>query len=136
VLALEAAVANRKWRYVGSTDLIARLRLGELGSHTAVIDVKTGGSGVWPETCLQVAGYRACEVMLDPDGREVPMIATEAGYALWLGDDGSYEFLPLECGDDVFRVFLHVGRVAEFMRREKDALIGLALAAPAAEASA
>lgn len=132
-LAVEAAVGSRRWWYAGTFDLVARFRNPDMVS---LIDVKTGGSGVWPETCLQVAAYRAAEVMLQ-GGREVPMIPTTAGHALWLADDGTYEFLPLESGPDVFAVFLHVAHVAGFMGRDKDDLIGLPLAAPErAEATA
>jgi hypothetical protein len=127
-LAVEAPVVNRRWRYGGSFDLLAGFR-GELIS---LIDIKTGGSGVWPETCLQIAAYRAAEAMVDDSGREMPMPATNAGHALWLGDDGSYEFLPVESGPDIFAVFLHVAHVAGFMERKKDDLIGLPLAAPEA----
>ena len=58
------------------------------------------------------------------------MPATDAGYALWLGDDGSYELLPVESGADIFAVFLHAAHVAAFCGRPKDDLIGLPLPAP------
>jgi hypothetical protein len=127
-IAVEGPVANRRWRYGGSFDLLAHFRRAGLIS---LVDIKTGGSGVWPETCLQIAAYRAAEVMLDVDGREVRMPHTDAGHALWLGDDGSYELLPIESGPDVFAVFLHVCHVAQFMTIAKDELIGLPLEAPA-----
>jgi hypothetical protein len=130
-IAVEGPCVNRRWRYAGTFDLLARLR-GELVS---MVDIKTGGSGVWPETCLQIAAYRAAEAMLDADGREVPMPVTDAGHALWLGDDGTYELLPVESGPDIFSVFLHVCHVAGFMDRKKDDLIGLPLAAPTEVAS-
>jgi hypothetical protein len=125
-IAVEAAIANRTRRYAGTFDLLARLR-GELVS---LIDIKTSGSGVWPETCLQIAAYRNAEVMLDADGREVPMPVTDAGHALWLGDDGTYELLPVESGDDIYRAFLHACALAKFMERAKDDLIGLPLSVP------
>ena len=126
VIALEAPVVNRRWRYAGTLDQLTHLP----GIGPVVIDVKTGASGVWPETCLQIAAYRAAEHYLDAQGVEQPMPATVAGYAVWLGDDGSYELLPVESGPDIFAVFLHVAHVATFMGRAKDDLIGLPLAAP------
>jgi hypothetical protein len=126
-IALEAPVINRRWFYAGSFDLLCSLR----GQLCSLVDIKTGGSGVWPETCLQIAAYRHAEAMLDADGREVPMPATDAGHALWLSDDGTYELLPVESGDDIFNVFLHVCHVAGFMARAKDDLIGLPMATPA-----
>jgi len=129
VLALEAPIVNRRWFYGGSFDLLAGLR----GGATSLLDIKTGGSGVWPETCLQIAAYRHAETMLDDAGAEQPMPATDAGHALWLGDDGHYELVPVESGDDIFAVFLHVAHVAAFMNRAKDDLIGLPLATPVTE---
>jgi hypothetical protein len=126
LVAVEAPLVNRRWRYAGTLDLLVHLA----GLGLVVVDVKTGGSGVWPETCLQIAAYRAAEHYLDADSREQPMPQTVAGYALWLSDDGSYELLPVESGPDLFAVFLHVAHVATFMGRAKDDLIGLPLAAP------
>jgi len=127
-IALEGACCNRRWRYAGTFDELAIIR-----GRTALLDIKTGGSGVWPETCLQIAAYRHAETMLDPSGAEIPMPATDVGYALWLADDGTYELLPVESGDDIFATFLHACHVAAFMERAKDDLIGLPLAAPATE---
>jgi hypothetical protein len=126
-LAVEAAIVNVRWRYGGTFDLLARI-----GEEITLIDIKTGGSGVWPETCLQIAAYRGAEKMLGPDGKEMPMPATDSGHALWLLDDGSYELLPVESGPDIFAVFLHACHVAAFMDRKKDDLIGLPLATPEA----
>jgi len=128
--ALEAALLHRRWLYAGTLDALARL-----AGVDAVIDIKTGGSGVWPETCLQLAAYRHAEVILDEHGAEHPMPATTAGYALWLQDDGSYELLPVESGPDMFAIFLHVCHVAAFMGREKDDLIGVPMLAPAPAAA-
>lgn len=125
-IAIEFAIANRRWGYAGTGDELAGIQ-----RQTALIDIKTGGSGVWPETCLQLAAYRNAEVMLSPAGIELPMPATDAGYALWLLDDGTYEFLPVESGPDIFKTFLHAIRIAEFQSRAKDDLIGLPLATPA-----
>lgn len=128
IIAVEAPLVNRRWRYAGTFDLLQRLR----GVGLAVVDVKTGGTGVWPETCLQIAAYRAAETYVDVDGAEQPMPATVAGYALWLSDTGSYELLPVESGPDIFAVFLHVAHVAAFMSRARDDLIGFPLEAPEA----
>jgi len=126
VIALEAPIVNRRWFYGGTFDMLARLRDGSV----SLIDIKTGGSGVWPEACLQIAAYRAAESLLDADGHEVPMPATTAGHALHLKDDGSYELLPVESGPDIFAVFLHCAHVAGFTKRRKDDLIGLPLDRP------
>jgi hypothetical protein len=131
-IAIEAGGCNRRWFYGGSFDLLATLA-GQ--TEPDLIDVKTGGSGVWPETCLQVAAYRHFDSYIDAEGVERVMPATGAGYALWLADDGTYELLPLASGDVEFGVFLHVAHVAAFMGRKKDDVIGLPLEAPAVVAS-
>ena len=84
----------------------------------------------WPETCLQVAAYRAADAYIDADNVEQPMPPTDAGYALWLKDDGSYELVPVASGPEIFAVFLHAGHIAAFQQREKDDLIGLPLPTP------
>jgi len=129
VVALEAAIVSKRWRYAGTFDLVAWLRAIH-PDRPVLIDIKTGGSGVWPETCLQLAAYRHAEFYLDPAGNEQPMPATAGGYALWLGDDGTYELLPVQSDDDIFAAFLHAAHVATFCGREKDDLIGLPLPAP------
>ena len=136
ILATEAGIANRRWWYAGTFDLLARLR-GEL---VALIDIKTGASGVWPDACLQLAGYRHAEVMLDAEGREVAMPKVDATYALWLTGDGSYQLLPMATGPEIFEVFLHAAYVAAFTTRAKDdrtrdELVGLPLELPTAVAS-
>ena len=42
------------------------------GIGPVVVDVKTGGSGVWPETCLQIAAYRAAEHCSTPTAASSP----------------------------------------------------------------
>lgn len=129
-LAVEAPILNRRWRYAGTFDMVCRLR-GELVS---LVDIKTGASGIWPETCLQLAAYRHAELML-LDGQERPMLATEAGHALWLKDDGTYELLPVASGPDIFAIFLHACFVAEFQRRDNALLIGSVVQLPEVAAS-
>jgi hypothetical protein len=129
VVAVEAAVVNKRWCYAGTFDLLAMLAHNQLPD---LIDVKTGGSGVWPETCLQLSAYRHADTYLNGDGQEQPMPQTAGGFALWLADTGSYELLPVESGDDIFSVFLHAAHVAAFCSRAKDDLIGLPLAMPKA----
>jgi hypothetical protein len=126
-LLVELAIASRKHWYGGSADLVAEsARLG----GAALFDLKTGARGIYREACLQVSAYRHAEVMLSPDGTEVPMAPTEAGYAVWLRDDGGYELLPLETGRAVFSAFLAAKHLAGFMTQPVEELIGLPLSPP------
>lgn len=103
---VEAVVGNRRWGYAGTLDLIARLRDGRL----YVMDIKTTRSGIYGETALQLAAYRAAEFYLDGD-EEKPLGSLgdldTTGYGIWVRGDG-YACIPLPIGDDTMRVFTHV----------------------------
>jgi hypothetical protein len=129
VLAVEAAIVSRRWCYAGTFDVLMNLP-GITTAAPVMVDVKTGGTGVWPETCLQLAAYRYADAYVDADNNEQPMVSTAGGYALWLADDGTYELLPVECGPDIFATFLHAAHVAAFAEREREELIGLPLEVP------
>lgn len=49
----ERVVYSRRERYAGTLDAIAYV-----GGELALVDYKTAPSGVWPETRIQLAGYR------------------------------------------------------------------------------
>jgi hypothetical protein len=116
-LAVERPVANRRWRYAGRPDLFAELTLPGGEIVRAVVDWKTGASGIWPEAALQESAYRHAEVWLDEFGVEQPVtdLGLTAGYAVWLRADG-YDLVPLDCGEATFKVFCHVAYVARQMK--------------------
>lgn len=71
VLAAEAMVFHEQLRYVGTLDCVLELTI-DGHRRVLLVDLKTGG--VWPEVCLQLAGYRhATHVQIDGD--DVPMAA-------------------------------------------------------------
>lgn len=111
-VAVEGSVVNRRYRYAGTFDWLGKLR-----DEWAIVDYKTGASGVFKEVGLQLAAYRAAEAML-VDRREVPMPTTEAGYAVHLRDDGTYSLLPVASGPAEFAAFLHAAHVAAFIARD------------------
>lgn len=125
----EAVVANRRWRYCGSLDMVVDLPHGE----RAICDIKTSRSGIFGETALQVCAYSRAEVYVDDDD-EIPMaeLQIDTGYAIWIRGDG-YDVYPLDIGEDTFRTFQHVMTVA---RRTKDLrdLVSPAISAPGAAA--
>lgn len=109
---VERPVANRRWKYAGTVDLVAEVQPpgGIRPAGTAVIDWKTGASGIFPEVCLQLAAYAHAQVY-EQDGREIPMPVIDAGYAVWLRPDG-YDVYPVEIGEDVLKLFNHIAYVA------------------------
>jgi hypothetical protein len=112
-LLVEAVVANRKWRYAGTLDLVARI-----GGDVWLLDVKTTRSGIYPDVALQLALYRWAEVYVDQDGNEQDMTGlgvTRSG-AVHVRGDG-YDLVPLETGEAVFKDALHVMWVARMTKR-------------------
>lgn len=101
---VEGVVASRAHRYAGTVDLVAMLPNGD----RALFDYKTGSSGVWPETALQLAAYRHAEAYLDNDGAEADMAGLNltAAYAVHLRADG-YEVLAVDT-EPAWEAFQHI----------------------------
>lgn len=133
-IATEASVLNRSAGYAGTVDLIANV----LG-HLALIDYKTGRTGIWPETVLQLAAYSWAEVYVDDDGTEHPMPLGldepptsakpdgsprfEMVAALWLQDD-RYELRPVAADRFAFLTFRYVDQVRRFADLDRYEVIG------------
>jgi hypothetical protein len=109
-LLVEHTVGSYRWGYAGTFDLIAELPDG----RRVLFDYKTGASGVWPETALQLAAYRYADAYVAPDGTEILMkdVGVTESKAVWVRADG-YDVIPLDTGGHVFKVFLHVLQVAK-----------------------
>ena len=154
-IAVEATVVNRDWKYMGTFDLLAWLKAGGR-RRLALIDYKTGASGLWPELALQLAAYAwATTYFPEPSGARfhqeylMPLAPGQPGPAdldesewplrldlvagLWLQDDG-YQLCPVDAGPDTWRSFLYVAQVAQFAKKAKengDSLVGAPIAPPA-----
>ena len=123
-VAVECMIVNRQWRYAGTIDLLATLGDAQLW----LLDWKTGASGIWPETALQLSAYaRADSIIIDDVERDMPKIDRAA--AVWLKSDG-YEVIPVDIGDLTFRTFLYAQQVARFCAQPREATVLDALAAP------
>jgi hypothetical protein len=127
---VEVVIGSRKHRYMGTADMFANL--DTLGY--CLVDTKTGRSGIFGETALQLAGYRYGEFYLDANGDEQPMPEFDAVVGLWLRADG-YDLLPIEAGPAEWRTFLYVQQVARFQDQRSKEVIGRALPVPQAVAS-
>lgn len=125
-LLVEGVVGNRTFRYAGTCDLVADLADGARW----LLDWKTGGSGIYPEVALQLAGYRHAEHYVDADGAEQPMPAVDRCGALWLRDDGTYDLFPVDVTDETFELFVYLRQLHDFQKAERSAVIGDALAPP------
>jgi hypothetical protein len=114
-LVIESVVGNRRYRYMGTLDLIARLA----DDRTWLLDWKTAASGIWPESALQLAAYRNAEFYLDGNGQEQPMPTVDACGCVWLRADG-YDLIPVDAGPDTFRSFLYAQQIAHFTDNPKE----------------
>jgi hypothetical protein len=114
--ASEAVVANYQHDYAGTLDWTARLNTRPDLGHL-MGDTKTGGEldekGVYPEAGLQMSAYRHTDTCWLRDGAKAPMPTTDGGVVLHLRPEG-YRLIPVRCDADVFAVFLHAKRVAEW----------------------
>jgi RecB family exonuclease len=120
----ETVIGNRWVPYAGTLDMVADIP----GHGRVLLDYKTGDSGIWPETVLQLAAYRYADFYVGTDGTtEMPMteVGIERTYAVWVRADG-YDVIPLDTGPDrdtspAFTAF----RGAAYTARRVDDIPGL-----------
>lgn len=123
IQAIELVVGNRTHRYCGTLDLIGDLPDIEWDGETIpaarwLLDVKTNRSGIFPETALQLCGYRNAEVFVAENGDERPMklFDVERTGAIWVRADG-WDLIPLDTGADVWETF---GYLAWLYHRDEE----------------
>ena len=122
-VAVEFGIGHYKYGYAGSGDLIADVQLPRVGHKRLLIDLKTNKSGIFGETAMQLAAYRYAEVLLADDTEpERPMIEVDGCAAVHIRPDGA-ELIPVTADDAVFRSFLYLIQVSEFVKISRD-LIG------------
>lgn len=121
----EAPVFHEFHRWAGRLDLVADLADG----HRWLLDWKTGATGVWPETSLQLAAYRHATHVVDA-GNDRTMPEVDRGGAVWLRPDG-WELVPVDTSDGTYDVFGHAMRVAEWVGMSRDQSVGASLPVPA-----
>ena len=120
----EATVYNRTYGYGGTLDFIATIPgYGRvLGDYkTTKPNFKTG-HGIYPETALQLNAYAAAEFVGLPDGSEAPLPQVDELWGVNLRPDG-YKVVPVQYDGSVFRTFLYVLQVAQFVN-DGSALVG------------
>lgn len=138
---VEAVVYSESRRHVGTLDLIADVRLPDMpecdhigrdddGFSRGLLDWKSGRSGIFGETALQLAPYRFSEFMILPDGEVIEMPAVDFCAGIHLRPDG-YSLVPLTCDEDTYRDFLYVKEVARIVEGLRD-LVGEPIEPPTA----
>ena len=113
---VERPVFNRKYRYGGTMDMLAQT--ARWGS--TLFDYKTGGTGIYGDVALQLAGYGNAEFYVDEEGVERAMPEVDAYAAVWVRADG-YDVYPIQVTDREFKTFLYVQQVAWWIEhRERE----------------
>jgi hypothetical protein len=124
---VEQTVWNQTHNYAGTMDFFGELTLthdeaemlGLDGSFsggwnlrqedcltiTAIVDIKSGASGIWPETALQQTAYKRAEYVMLDDGTRLDMPEVDATFGLWLQPHG-YAFTPVDCSEATWQAFL------------------------------
>ena len=132
-LYLETTVWSEKHRYAGTFDAIYEMeitvdeaqRMGIIKAGvpwdaprriTAIVDTKTGASGVWPEVALQQVAYKNADYMILANGERVPMPFIDATFALWLRPEG-YALIPLDSGEATWKAFLGLRDAYDWSKR-------------------
>ena len=109
---VEATVINRRYSYMGTLDWLGAIP--ELG--LTLLDIKTGKSGVFAETALQLAAYGNAETWIAAGDTETAMPPIDTYAALWLTPD-SWVFYPFDVGAAEFRAFLYAGEIHRWVKR-------------------
>lgn len=111
----EITLWSDRYRYAGTADGLWELTGDGIidPGALAVVDIKTGASGVWEDAALQLAAYKHADFMLFPDGSRERMPSTEASYAIWLRPDG-WALIPLDTGPETFSTFIALRRLFEW----------------------
>lgn len=121
----ERVIVNRRWRYMGKFDMLARFdnlpdwlaeRIGKT-SGVGLVDIKTSRSGIFSEVALQLEAYRRAETMLE-EGGEVPMPAVDFVAAIHVRTDGYdvYAFdIETEQRPTTFDIFLYAKQVGDWL---------------------
>jgi hypothetical protein len=128
-LAHEAIVFNEHDKWAGRLDLIAALSDG----NRWLLDYKTGASGVWPETALQLAAYsHATHIVWKDEDRKMPVVDRRG--AVWVRPDG-WQLIPVDVTDgdalyEVFRSMIPVALWAKKADKDKDDFVGAPVAVP------
>jgi hypothetical protein len=138
---VEVIVYSETHRYVGTTDLIARVLLPDMpeyediardndGYSLGLLDWKTSRSGIFGDVALQLVAYRHAEHLITDHDSVIDMPEVDFTAGIHLRPNG-YSFVPLETGEDVFRDFLYVKEVARVVGGLRD-LVGDFIVPPTA----
>lgn len=121
-LHLEETVWSDTYQYAGSFDAIA-----EIDGEVVGIDWKTSKS-IYDSVALQLAAYRyADRIIRASDGESIPMPAWDGGAVLHVRSEG-WQFVPIECGPEVFEYFKSLRHTFDWESGAKKGVVGRPIA--------
>ncbi|WP_432118493.1 hypothetical protein [Streptomyces sp. bgisy032] len=125
--------------YAGSFDAILRIwvQVDAKGRVTVtpdrsgtpilvMVDYKTSKS-TYTDVALQLAAYRYADVIIDPEGNEVPMPDIDSAAVLHITDE-EWSFKGVRADRSVFDYFLTLRKTFRWVREDSKDVIGKALA--------
>lgn len=108
IIASEATVYSRTHGYAGTTDLIAKMRVGKT-KKPVIIDFKTSAR-IYDEVGLQLCAYANADFVGHNDGTETPLMPDGEpitdGVAVRLMPTGRYEPVAFSFTPELYGVFL------------------------------
>lgn len=117
-LYMEETVWSDSHLYAGSFDAIARV-----DGHVDLIDYKTSKS-VYDSVSLQLSAYQyADRIILADGGESIDVPEIDRGMVLHVRPEG-WEYVPLDCGEDVYAAFLALRDVWEWENTGKKGVVG------------
>lgn len=126
--ATEATVINFTDLWAGTLDGLVRFPRIPWLDGLYVLDYKTGKTGPYPEWSLQIGGaYAHAEVLLTPDGTEVPMPEVDGALALRIRPE-KYAMHKLRSDQEIYDVFRQMAAAARYLHADPGLSYGPALA--------
>lgn len=123
---VEFGVASYEHGYAGTADMVAWFTTKKWGRRLLLADVKTGRTGIYGSTSLQLASYRYADVILGQcEQPERPMVEVEGCAGIHVRGDGA-DLMPITADQAQFRTFLYAKQIYEFDKVSRD-LVGLPL---------
>lgn len=123
---IETTVWDDDVGYAGTLDGFYTLTLDGVDID-AIVDIKTGASGVWPEAALQQTAYARAKWFIDPEtGEKTPMPQVDAAFGLWLRPEG-WALIPLAIDDANWDQFKRLRASWEWKQTREKHVVGKAV---------
>ena len=122
----ETMIYSDRYRYAGRLDLVADIK----GTRW-ILDYKTGESGIWPETAIQLSAYGFATHYVDSKNvdQDLGAVGIERAGAVWIRPD-TWELVPVRFDRQVHSVFLHMGAVWSWTQQSRSQAVFPAVARP------